>query len=47
MAGDHTAAVALMIAKEKLEADGWKYTSEDIGFTARKILDGLESAQPN
>ena len=41
MAGDHTQAAALHLAKAHLEKMGWKYTAEDIGSTARQILERL------
>ena len=42
MTGDHTTVEALRLARQHLEKMGWKYTPEDIGMTARKILNGLE-----
>lgn len=41
MAGDHTEAAALHLAKAHLEKMGWKYGPEDIGKNARAILDAL------
>lgn len=41
MAGDHTEAAALHLAKAHLEKMGWKYTAQDIGTTARTILDAF------
>lgn len=39
--GDETVAMALKLAKEKLDKLGWGYANHDIGDAARKILDGL------
>ena len=38
---DRTKAEALRLAKAHLEKMGWKYTPEEIGQTARKILVGM------
>ena len=38
---DAAVAEALRIAREKLDKIGWKYTYEDIGYSARLILNGL------
>lgn len=36
-------AEALCLARKHLEKLGWKYSAADIGKTARKILDGMQS----
>ena len=41
--GDRTAAVALQLAADHLEKMGWKYTPEDIGSTAREIVEALNA----
>lgn len=40
---DRTSAMALSLAKEKLEENGWRYSAEDIGTYAAKIIRALES----
>lgn len=39
--GDRTTAEALRLAKAYLEKKGWKYSAEDIGITARAIIDAV------
>ena len=41
LAGDATTAEALRIAERRLERLGWKYSADDIGACARKILKAL------
>ena len=40
--GDQTTAEALRLARAHLEKMGWTYTPEDIGKTARQIIDAVE-----
>ena len=47
MAGDQTEAAALNLARAHLEKMGWKYGPQDIGKTARAILDALAPDAPD
>lgn len=41
VAGDATVAEALRIAERRLDRLGWKYTAEEVGACARKIINAL------
>ena len=40
--GDQTQAEALRIAYAILDKAGWRYSSADVGKTAREILDAMK-----
>lgn len=42
MSNDQTKAAALMIAERKLQSLGWKYSIEDIGIYAAKLINAME-----
>lgn len=44
MSRDQTEAVALRLAYENLIRLGWKFSDEDIGKSARAIIDAMDGA---
>ena len=42
---DRTTAEALRLAKAHLEKMGWRYTPEDIGKTARQIINAVAAKE--
>ncbi len=45
-AGDNAIAEALRIAERRLLSLGWRYSDEDVGKMARKIIDALDVNTP-
>jgi hypothetical protein len=45
-AGDETIAEALRIAERRLKTLGWRYSDEDVGRVAAKIIASLDAETP-